>query len=1073
MSIRTLSLAALAAAFSLTLGAQNRPGMAPVFAPLRVTQDQQVEYFAYPNGDRIPDYSYCGYMASEEAIPDLLADPTVPVAKVSPSGGDDTRWIQAAVDYIAAQPLRADGFRGVVLLSPGFFRVEGFITLGVSGVVVRGAGTGQAGTTVFAAGHDRETLFQVRGVDDRSFGKRIDMTGEYLPVNSTVIPLPAGHGLKAGDQVTVTRPSTQEWVHLLQADNIGMSADYQHWLWAQDDFDVIFDRTVVAADAASVTVDVPMPMSFDAKYGGGYVTPYTWNGRIDHIGIENMVLVSDYDRNYPKDENHRWMAITFDNAQDCWVRRITARHFVSSLAAVWDNSRRITVEECRNQEPVGEIGGFRRLAFQTLGQQTLFLRCHSEEGYHDFTVGQNAAGPNAFVLCAATSPYDYSGATGGWSCGTLFDRVTVDGAPLQFTNMFLESMGGSWSSANALCWMCRTPMLILEDPPLSHNWAFGTKGQSAGNGSHGNHGIGHPDCLYYYQWEQRTGRKSPELEKIIHYDRIFGEVPDKRVTAEEGVEFGERSVEPAMSVDRWIDEMVKAYPLVATVDRGVSPQPVAVKQSAPELHPIGFSNGRLTIDGKFAAGGTARTTMWQGMLRRRAVRSASDNINRFVPGRTGAGYTDVLDTVVVHLKNRGQIGLQHFPALWYERRRDDHGRMMRANADVWAPFLEQPFARSGEGIAFDRLSKYDLNRWNTWYWDRIAQFAALADRNGLFLLDEHYLQHNIIEEGAHWADYPWRVANNINSDLGFAEPTFMQGDKRVFMATEFYNVENNAALARYHRQYIRKQLDAVKDCRNVIHHLGIEYTGPAHFVRFWLDCIAEWERENAQDVYVMLNATKDVTDEVLADPHYRDLVDIIDIRQWSYGADGSLYAPRGGVNLAPRQYQRVMTQAPSDAQSIWRQITEYSLKYPGIAVVNNAGRAQNSNWVSLAAGASMVSLPQIADKAFYTKVLEMAPMEAVTVDGAQWGMGKPALGYVVYAQGKAAKLDLSADKTSYKARWINPQTGAFVGKTLRVRGGSVVELEIPEIPAPAPAMGRGPVPGAAAGPQGAVLYLSR
>ena len=80
------------------------------------------------------------------------------------------------------------------------------------------------------------------------------------------------------------------------------------------------------------------------------------------------------------------------------------------------------------------------------------------------------------------------------------------------------------------------------------------------------------------------------------------------------------------------------------------------------------------------------------------------------------------------------VVMQNFPALWYERRRDDHARTRRANADVWAPFYEQPFSRSGQGEAFDRLSKYDLTKWNSWYWIRLKKFAGLADQNGLLSL---------------------------------------------------------------------------------------------------------------------------------------------------------------------------------------------------------------------------------------------------------------------------------------------------------------------------------------------------
>jgi hypothetical protein len=184
------------------------------------------------------------------------------------------------------------------------------------------------------------------------------------------------------------------------------------------------------------------------------------------------------------------------------------------------------------------------------------------------------------------------------------------------------------------------------------------------------------------------------------------------------------------------------------------------------------------------------------------------------------------------------VVMQHFPALWYERRRDDHSRTRRADADVWAPFYEQPFSRSGQGEAFDRLSKYDLSQWNTWYWMRLKEFADLADREGLLFIQEHYLQHSIIEEAAHWVDYPWRTANNINN-TGFAENPAYAGDKRVYKAEEFYDTTHTVR-RKLHRDYIFKSLENFRDNTNVIHHLGWEYTGPLHFVQFWLDVITEW-----------------------------------------------------------------------------------------------------------------------------------------------------------------------------------------------------------------------------------------
>ena len=82
--------------------------------------------------------------------------------------------------------------------------------------------------------------------------------------------------------------------------------------------------------------------------------------------------------------------------------------------------------------------------------------------------------------------------------------------------------------------------------------------------------------------------------------------------------------------------------------------------------------------------------------------------------------------------------------------------------EMYGAFYEQPFGRSGQGIAWEGLSKYDLNRPNAWYWARLKEFAEKGGREGLLLFHENYFQHNILEAGAHWVDCPWRSSNNIN-----------------------------------------------------------------------------------------------------------------------------------------------------------------------------------------------------------------------------------------------------------------------------------------------------------------------
>lgn len=39
--------------------------------PIHITEEGKIVYYAYPNGDRVPDFSYCGYI-SDRNIPFLI-----------------------------------------------------------------------------------------------------------------------------------------------------------------------------------------------------------------------------------------------------------------------------------------------------------------------------------------------------------------------------------------------------------------------------------------------------------------------------------------------------------------------------------------------------------------------------------------------------------------------------------------------------------------------------------------------------------------------------------------------------------------------------------------------------------------------------------------------------------------------------------------------------------------------------------------------------------------------------------------------------------------------------------------
>ncbi len=232
------------------------------------------------------------------------------------------------------------------------------------------------------------------------------------------------------------------------------------------------------------------------------------------------------------------------------------------------------------------------------------------------------------------------------------------------------------------------------------------------------------------------------------------------------------------------------------------------------------------------------------------------------------------------------------------------------------------------------LSKYDLTRFNPWYFGRLAEFARLADQRGVILIQHMYFQHNILEAGAHWAEFPWRPANCLQA-TGFPEPPSYQNRKRIFMADDFYDV-NHPVRRDLHTRYIRHCLDTLGGYHNVLFVLGEEFTGPAHFMRFWLDTIDQWQKDKQRDLHIVLSATRDVQEAILQEPRYAKLVDVIEIKYWWHTKDGTLYDPAGGQNLAPRQQLREWKGSKSrSAESIQQSVDELKSRYPNHVIMTN------------------------------------------------------------------------------------------------------------------------------------------
>ena len=539
------------------------------------------------------DYSTCGYHASEQAIPNVRV-----VIEVSPKDGDCTAMLQQAIDHVATLKADANGHKGTILLNEGTYSISRPLQITSTGIVMRGIGLHK--TKLVKHGVERGAMIylEVSGKKGKVRGEREDtiwVANEKVAAGSTTLTLKDG-SLKAGDRILIVRPCTNEWIFSLKMNDFGGGLDYTGW--KPTDIDITWDRTVKTVDGNTITLDSPITTTISKTFGGAYILKHPQSEEITECGIENMTLESDVNSYNTKDEDHCWDGIYVDNARDCWVRMVNFRHLAGSAVNLQKQTSRITVEDCIADEPVSEIGGWRRQVFLTRGQQTLFQRCISRKGIHDFAAGFCAAGPNAFVQCEGEESLGFSGSIGSWAAGLLFDIVNIDGSDLRFANLEQFQFGTGWNTANSMFWQCTASTIECYSPDDDNKSSgHGCWGTLTGNGewTSSNDHVS-PRSLFYDQLEKRLG-KLPFEPYILPRNTAATSSP----TVEQAMAMARESLtKPRLTMTMWIEQRADSMHQVNDPQQSRRSQAFRPNNHTPLDSPslaFTISNAHLTADG--------------------------------------------------------------------------------------------------------------------------------------------------------------------------------------------------------------------------------------------------------------------------------------------------------------------------------------------------------------------------------------------------------------------------------------------------------------------------------------------
>jgi len=481
-----------------------------VAAHLHATQAQWVHFgtnglLVYTNddlGNHLIDYSYAGYESGGVAIPTNGVIRTT----LSVIAGDNTTQIQNAINSAGGMSADTNGVRGVVVLNPGTYEMDGTLSLNKSGVILRGSGTNTL--LHFTSTATSGNAIAISGSSGTTqTGSTYTIADTYVPLGATNFHLNTTSGLSAGTGIVVRRPWTTAWINA-----VGMSN-----LWSASGHQNDAERTITAINGTQVTVDIPLPTPIEQKWCTGTVFAYTDSGRVQQCGLENMKLNSDWGLATTGNTNgFGWTGTHFGDAKNCWVRNVTFNGFgIGANTATSSQTKWCTVQDCSFMNGVNN-GSARPPAFEIDGQMCLFQRLNGVSGFqHLLQTGDEATGPNVYLYSYATGSDFDGGPHRYWAVSLLTDNEygTVGNVHI----VIITGGNNGWGAGYSVFYNCHTSNHTIQCPPVDHhyNWWIGGSGVNNNPGSDpGTYDQDGqtvmPTSLYLEQLKERLGSTAVE-----------------------------------------------------------------------------------------------------------------------------------------------------------------------------------------------------------------------------------------------------------------------------------------------------------------------------------------------------------------------------------------------------------------------------------------------------------------------------------------------------------------------------------------------------------------------------------
>jgi hypothetical protein len=132
---------------------------------------------------------------------------------------------------------------------------------------------------------------------------------------------------------------------------------------------------------------------------------------------------------------------------------------------------------------------------------------------------------------------------------------------------------------------------------------------------------------------------------------------------------------------------------------------------------------------------------------------------------------------------------------------------------LWHPNI---YEKAGPGKGSDSALKFDLAKFNQYYFDRLRQRAIDAGKRGIYvsvmLFQGWSLNKTKAEAGDPWKTHPWNKQNNVNN-IGAKDSIADDGAKATIHSMK------NPELLKIQEQYVIKVIETVNDLDNVLYEI--------------------------------------------------------------------------------------------------------------------------------------------------------------------------------------------------------------------------------------------------------------